>query len=113
MSRCEIQSGTLIDEVRMDKPHPARMYDYYLGGKDNFEADRDAAEQAMSVVPDGRQVAVANREFLVRAVEMMAGSGIGQFIDLGTGFPLALSARGTMRTCRSRLTKSACRRPSA
>lgn len=71
----------------MDKPHPARMYDYYLGGKDNFEADREAAEQAMSVVPHGRQVALANREFLVRAVETMADSGINQFMDLGTGFP--------------------------
>ena len=64
------------------KPHPARMYDYYLGGKDNFEADREAADRALSVVPDGQRVALENRGFLVRAVETMAGSGIDQFIDL-------------------------------
>jgi S-adenosyl methyltransferase len=45
-------------------PSPARMYDYYLGGKDNFAADREAAEQALSVVPFGREVARANRQFL-------------------------------------------------
>ena len=68
-------------------PSPARMYDYYLGGKDNFPADREAAEQALSVVPFGREVARANRQFLARAVTFMARDGIGQFIDLGTGLP--------------------------
>jgi hypothetical protein len=68
-------------------PNPARMYDYYLGGKDNFQADREAAEQALSVVPFGRDVARANRQFLARAVAFMAREGIGQFIDLGTGLP--------------------------
>jgi hypothetical protein len=68
-------------------PSPARMYDYYLGGKDNFPADREAAEQALSMVPFGREVALANRQFLMRAVTFMARNGIGQFIDLGTGLP--------------------------
>lgn len=68
-------------------PSPARMYDYYLSGKDNFPADREAAEQVLSVVPFGREVALANRQFLVRAVTSMARSGIDQFIDLGTGLP--------------------------
>ncbi|HXL88886.1 MAG TPA: SAM-dependent methyltransferase [Streptosporangiaceae bacterium] len=68
-------------------PHPARMYDYYLGGKDNFEADRVAAEKAMSVVPDARNLAMTNREFMVRAVRAMTASGIDQFIDIGSGFP--------------------------
>jgi S-adenosyl methyltransferase len=68
-------------------PSPARMYDYYLGGKDNFPADRQAAGLALSVVPFGREVARANRQFLVRAVQFMARDGIGQFIDLGTGLP--------------------------
>jgi hypothetical protein len=68
-------------------PNPARMYDYYLGGKDNFPTDREAAELALSVVPFGREVARANRQFLVRAVSFMARSGIGQFIDIGTGLP--------------------------
>ena len=68
-------------------PSPARMYDYYLGGKDNFPVDREAAELALSVVPFGREVARANRQFLVRAVTFMARNGIDQFIDLGTGLP--------------------------
>jgi S-adenosyl methyltransferase len=68
-------------------PSPARMYDYYLGGKDNFSADREAAELALSVVPFGREVAHANRQFLARAVTVMARDGICQFIDLGTGLP--------------------------
>jgi hypothetical protein len=63
------------------------MYDYYLGGKDNFPADRAAAEKALSVVPDGRAVARANRRFMVRAVRYLARNGIRQFIDLGTGIP--------------------------
>jgi len=68
-------------------PSPARMYDYYLGGKDNFPADREAAEQALSVVPFGREVALANRQFLARAVTFMARNGIDQFVDLGMGIP--------------------------
>ncbi len=68
-------------------PNPARMYDYYLGGKDNFPSDREAAEQALSVVPFGREIARANRQFLARAVTVMARDGISQFIDLGTGLP--------------------------
>ena len=63
------------------------MYNYYLGGKDNFPADRAAAERALTVVPYGQEVARANRQFLVRAVTLMARDGIGQFIDLGTGLP--------------------------
>jgi O-methyltransferase involved in polyketide biosynthesis len=73
--------------VAANVPHPARMYDYYLGGKDNFEADRVAAEKAMSVVPDARNLAMTNREFMVRAVRAMTARGIDQFIDIGSGFP--------------------------
>lgn len=79
--------ATPAQKVGTGKPHVARMYDYALGGKDHFEADRVATEKAMSVVPDARNVAIANREFLVRAVGAMADSGIDQFIDLGTGYP--------------------------
>jgi len=84
-----IENYTLETAPRFDPsvPSPARMYDYYLGGKDNFPADREAAELALSVVPFGREVARANRQFLTRAVTAMARSGIGQFIDLGTGLP--------------------------
>jgi len=79
--------GTPVPGFDPSVPSPARMYDYYLGGKDHFPADREAAEVALSVVPFGREVARANRLFMVRAVQFMASSGIGQFIDLGTGLP--------------------------
>lgn len=71
----------------MRAPSPARMYDYYLGGKDNLPVDREAAERALSVVPSGRVLARANRDFMVRAVKCLAAQGIDQFIDVGTGFP--------------------------
>ena len=83
----EDYSGVAIPGFDPSVPNPARMYDYYLGGKDNFAADRDAAEQALSMVPHGQEVARANRQFLVRAVTLMVRSGIDQFIDLGTGIP--------------------------
>ncbi|UBU10932.1 SAM-dependent methyltransferase [Nonomuraea gerenzanensis] len=67
-------------------PNAARMYDYYLGGKDNFAADREAAEKIMALGPS-REICLANRRFLGRAVRQVASLGIDQFIDLGTGLP--------------------------
>jgi hypothetical protein len=68
-------------------PSVARMYDYYLGGKDNFASDRDAAEKVINVLPNVRHVARENRAFLGRAVRFLAERGIHQFIDIGTGLP--------------------------
>jgi hypothetical protein len=79
-------------------PSPARMYDYYLGGKDNYAVDREAAEKALSVIPWGRKIAQANRYFLSRAVLLMAEEGICQFIDLGTGIPTSPSVHEIART---------------
>lgn len=73
-----------VDHTR---PSSARMYDYVLGGKDNYAVDRDAVDQIMQVVPDYPRAARANRDFLVRAVRTLAEAGIRQFIDLGTGIP--------------------------
>jgi hypothetical protein len=74
-----------IDTSRM---HPARRYDYYLGGKDNFDADRANAEMLAKVYPAARTTAVENRRFLRRAVHMLAAeAGIRQFLDIGTGLP--------------------------
>jgi SAM-dependent methyltransferase len=70
-------------------PHPARMYDYYLGGKDNFAADRAAADAAIAAVPDMPFTARGNRAFLGRAVKFLAEAGIEQIIDIGTGIPTA------------------------
>lgn len=68
-------------------PNVARMYDYYLGGKDNFEADRTAAEEIMRLSPGAAKVAHDNRRFLGRAVRYAARSGIIQFVDIGAGLP--------------------------
>jgi hypothetical protein len=73
-----------IDTTR---PHPARIYDFLLGGKDNFQVDREAAEKVVAAVPSARAEVTANREFLRRAVAYAAGQGISQFLDIGTGIP--------------------------
>jgi len=69
------------------KAHPARVYDYWLGGKDNFAADRVLAERAAANAPEVTMACRENRAFLGRAVRMLAGQGLRQFIDIGTGFP--------------------------
>jgi S-adenosyl methyltransferase len=70
------------------KPNVARTYDYFLGGKDNFAADRAAGEQIMRVSPEVQSTLRANRSFLGRVVRFLAGeAGITQFVDLGTGLP--------------------------
>ncbi|WP_084259278.1 SAM-dependent methyltransferase [Microtetraspora malaysiensis] len=72
-------------------PSVARMYDYYLGGTDNFPADREAAEKMIAIGRqmgnDAREVARENRGFLGRAVRHLAESGVRQFIDIGAGLP--------------------------
>ena len=68
--------------------HVARVYDYLLGGKDNFAADREAAEAAMRINPDIVSTARANRAFLVRTTTYLTSQvGIRQFLDIGTGMP--------------------------
>jgi S-adenosyl methyltransferase len=70
--------------------HVARVYDYWLGGKDNFAADRAAGEQAIKAFPNIVLSARANRAFLARAVRFLAGEAdIRQFLDIGTGIPTA------------------------
>jgi hypothetical protein len=70
--------------------HPARVYDYWLGGKDNFEADRKAAEEVIAVRPSILYDIRANRDFLGRAVRWLASTaGVRQFLDIGTGIPAA------------------------
>jgi S-adenosyl methyltransferase len=68
-------------------PNMARMYDYALGGKDNFAADREAVEKLFSFSPENRDVPRANRRFLGRAVRFAAAQGVRQFLDVGTGLP--------------------------
>jgi hypothetical protein len=81
------QGSDWIPEIDTSKPSPARIYDYALGGKDNFLVDREAYEMMTQSFPDYPNLAQANRGFLARAVEFMAEAGVDQFIDLGTGIP--------------------------
>jgi hypothetical protein len=75
-------------DLRTDVPHPARIYDYWLGGTDNFAADRAAAEAVIAVRPTVVRDIRANRAFLRRAVAWLASeAGVGQFLDIGAGIP--------------------------
>jgi S-adenosyl methyltransferase len=80
------------EQVPLDTsvPHIARVYDYWLGGKDNFAADRAAAQQVIETMPDILVSVRAQRAFLGRAVHyLVTGPGIRQFLDIGTGLPSA------------------------
>jgi hypothetical protein len=82
------RAGRQAVNLRTDRPHPARVYDYLLGGKDNFPADRAAAEQGLQANPNSRIPPRENRAFLRRAVRYLAKeAGICQFLDIGTGIP--------------------------
>jgi O-methyltransferase involved in polyketide biosynthesis len=70
-------------------PSIARVYDYVLGGKDNYAADRELADRLLARVPLIAELAAENRQFIARAVTWAANQGIGQFIDLGCGMPTA------------------------
>jgi hypothetical protein len=74
-------------DIDVSVAHPARMYDYYLSGSTHFAADREAAEKVLAVLPEGRDMAIANRAFLGRAVRFLVAAGITQFLDIGTGIP--------------------------
>ncbi|MDF5751864.1 SAM-dependent methyltransferase [Spongiactinospora sp. TRM90649] len=74
--------------LRTNVPHSARVYDYFLGGKDNFEADRTAAEEVIKIAPYMPTSVRANRDFMVRVTRHLAAErGVDQFIDIGTGLP--------------------------
>jgi hypothetical protein len=82
------EAERLADQIDTSRPSVARMYDYYLGGKDNYIVDRTTADQMMSAVPESKEMVRANRAFLVRAVHYMAAEmGIRQFLDIGSGLP--------------------------
>jgi hypothetical protein len=74
-------------DLQLDRAHSARMYDYYLGGRTNFVADREAVGKLMAVFPQVLVAARANREFMHRSTRFLAESGLRQFLDIGTGIP--------------------------
>jgi hypothetical protein len=80
----------LQQRLNVEVPHSARIWNYLLGGKDNFESDRAAADAVLAQMPDIRTFAVAGREFLARAITFLTReAGIRQFLDIGTGLPTA------------------------
>jgi S-adenosyl methyltransferase len=83
-------SPEYLSKLNTNVPHSARVWNYWLGGKDNFAADRAVGDKVREVYPDVVAVARASRAFLARAVRYLAGeAGIRQFLDLGTGLPTA------------------------
>ena len=80
-----------MQPLDVTKPNIARVWDYWLGGKDNFAADRELAEKMLEIHPVSARMARENRQFLGRAVSYVAARGVRQFIDVGAGLPTALN----------------------
>ena len=89
----QIDDGTGGRAFDTSVANPARIWNYWLGGKDNFEADRAAAEEVLEIIPSMRLLARLARQQLIDAVGQLAGEfGIRQFLDVGTGLPTASNA---------------------
>lgn len=73
--------------IDTSKPHPARMYDWFLGGKDNYPVDEAMGRQMLALEPGVPVMAKVNRAFMHRATRWLSGQGIRQFLDIGTGIP--------------------------
>ena len=80
-----------LSSLDTTKPNPARVWDYWLGGKDNFASDRELGDAMLRVYPLAAQMAQDNRRFLRRAVSYVAEQGIHQFVDIGAGLPTAVN----------------------
>ncbi len=75
-------------KIKFDVPHSARIWNYWMGGKDNYPVDHEAGDAVAEVYPDIVTMAVQSRQFLIRAVRFLAGeAGVRQFLDIGTGLP--------------------------
>ncbi|WP_188196573.1 SAM-dependent methyltransferase [Nonomuraea sp. SYSU D8015] len=86
----EIDRAAMTGRIDTSIPHPARVWDYWLGGKDNFAPDRAVGDEIVKVMPDLPVNARAEREFIGRVVRHLAGEcGVDQFLDVGTGIPTA------------------------
>lgn len=77
-------AGTPKVQIDTSKPHPARVYDWLLGGKDNYRVDQEVGEK---LPPEAKDAARQNRAFMNRAAAWLAGTGVDQFLDIGTGIP--------------------------
>ncbi|GAB3010625.1 SAM-dependent methyltransferase [Streptomyces pseudoechinosporeus] len=81
------QDGVRAGKIDTSRPHPARIYDYLLGGKDNYEVDQQAGDELAAAAPEVWISVRANRAFLQRAVRHVVSSGVRQILDIGTGLP--------------------------
>ena len=77
-----------MDPIDTSVAHPARRYNYWLGGKDHFAADRESGDLLARAFPTARLAALENRDFLRRSVRYLAEAGVTQFLDIGTGLPV-------------------------
>jgi hypothetical protein len=93
------EPGAPTNPIDTTVPQPARRYNYWLGGKDNFAADRASGDEIAKVFPTVRTMAVENRRFLQRATAFLAReAGIRQFLDIGTGLPTANNTHEVAQT---------------
>src|ERR1700761_5755442 len=88
-SQAQDQDPSALDRVDMSRPSPARVWNYFLGGKDNFAVDREAAAAATGAMPFLPEVARQVRSFQGDVVRRLVALGIRQFLDIGTGLPVA------------------------
>ncbi|MFF5442398.1 SAM-dependent methyltransferase [Streptomyces achromogenes] len=92
------ENGYEAVTIDTSKPHPARIYDYLLGGKDNYEVDQRAGDALAAAAPEARIGVRANRAFLERAVRYVVGSGVRQVLDIGTGLPTSPNVHEVAQT---------------
>jgi hypothetical protein len=90
-----------IPAIDPNRPSPARIYDFWIGGAHNFAADRAVADRALQLMPELPAICRENRAFLTRAVRFAAGRGVHQFLDLGSGIPAPGDVRDAVRTVRA------------
>jgi hypothetical protein len=87
-TRSRLMPAAHNTEIRTDIPHSARIWNYWMGGKDNYEIDRQVGDASLAIDPDIATMAIEGRKYLIRAVRHLAGeAGIRQFLDIGTGLP--------------------------
>ncbi|MEU7734146.1 SAM-dependent methyltransferase [Streptomyces griseus] len=91
-----------LGPIDTSRPHPARMYDYYLGGKDSYPVDGEAAEKVIAFLPAIRSAARTNRKFMNRAARLLADRGVKQFLDIGTGIPTEPNLHQVVQTVNPR-----------
>jgi hypothetical protein len=89
--------GAMAADLDTSRPNVARAYDYLLGGKDHFPADRELADRLLAIYPGTRQMVRENRRFLVRALDYTLAQAISQYVDLGAGLPTSPAVHDIVR----------------